>query len=239
MPIPDYQTVMLPLLQLLADGQDHLKDDYVEPLAGHFGLTDEERQERFTSGTRVLSDRVGWAVTYLKHAGLLESTGRKWIRITESGRQVLAERPSQIDKRYLFRFPAFVEWYRASGASGRKSQVRADRTTGDGGSSAPCETTPSTTAKGSSTAILGDAATPLETLEASYQALRQALAEELLDRIKKSPPAFFERVVIDLLVALGYGGSHQDAAQAVGGSGDDGVDGIIKEANLGLVFAYA
>ncbi|MGH2557519.1 MAG: restriction endonuclease, partial [Thermomicrobiales bacterium] len=233
--IPDYQSVMLPLLRVLADGQEHLRDQYLQELAEHFGLTTEEQDARHPSGTLKFNDRVGWATTYLKHACLLERTGRKKIRITERGSTLLSTNPTHIDKSLLFQFPEFVQWYRSAGtgtAAPTTEQILDEGVPQSGTAEAP-DSHHQTTAP---TPI--ETATPMEALESSYQTLRRALAEDLLDRIKQAPPVFFEHLVVDLLVAMGYGGSRQDAGQAVGGSGDGGIDGIIKEDRLGLDFVY-
>jgi restriction system protein len=202
MPIPDYQGWMLPLLQSVADGLDHLVRDLVGQLADQAGLTAAERQQLLPSGQQtVVSNRIQWAKTYLKKAGLLSQPSRGVIRITEDGKAVLAEKPTGISTAFLERFPAFVAFYR---------QVQPEHA-----DAAPPET-------------------PEESLDSAYLALRSALADELLDRLKTCSPGFFERMVVQLLVAMGYGGSIADAGQAIGRSGDDGIDGIIKEDLLGL-----
>jgi restriction system protein len=202
---------MLPTLRLLADGEEHASADYLRAVADAFGLTAEERRVLIPSGRQPLYiNRIAWAVTHLAKAGLVERTGRARVRITERGREALAANLLRLDMTYLRRYPEYAEFRRRSFPAA---------TVDDHASPEPT-------------------ATPDELLAASYQVLRQALAQDLLDRVKRAPPAFFERVVVDLLVAMGYGGSQQDAAQAVGGSGDDGIDGIIKEDKLGLDFVY-
>lgn len=202
MAIPDYQGWMLPLLQAVADGRDHVLRDLIGQLADQTGLTTAERQELLPSGQQtVVSNRVQWAKTYLKKAGLLMQPGRGVIRITPEGMTVLGQKPARIDTSTLKRYPEFLSFYQ---------QVKPAQEAVD---------TPDT---------------PEEALEAAHHALRSALADELLDRLKTSSPAFFERMVVQLLVAMGYGGSLADAGQAIGRSGDDGIDGIIKEDKLGL-----
>jgi restriction system protein len=219
MAIPDFQSMMLPLLHAIADGEEHVSDGYRNQVAHHFGLSAEERQTLIPSDRApIFANRVGWVTTYLAKAGLIERPGRKRIRITARGREALrdASRFGRIDSAYLGRFPEFVEF-----------RQRAATTNND---------LPSI-----ENAPLDEAvhiASPDDRLIASYQEIRSALAEELLDRIKLGTPRFFERVVIDLLVAMGYGGSHTDAARSVGGSGDNGIDGIIKEDKLGLDKVY-
>jgi restriction system protein len=217
MPIPDYQTLMLPLLSRLADGEERLFSDLVEGLSDEFGLTDDERQQRIPSGpSRVIHNRVGWARTYLVKAGLIEPTRRSYVRITKRGRSVLAERPARIDVRYLERFPEFLEF-----RSFRRERPRRD---------AP-DLRDST-----STAVPDE--TPEEELDGAYQRLKEDLEAEVLLQVKACSPAFFERLVVELLVRMGYGGTLQDAGQAVGRSGDGGIDGIIKEDRLGLDVIY-
>ncbi len=211
MGIPDFQSAMLPILRLLADGEEHRSAAYLSSIADACGVTVEERRILIPSGRQPLYiNRIAWAVTHLGKAGLVERTGRGRILITDRGREALAANPSRIDAAYLKRYPEYVEFRRGS-----LPAVTVD------GHDAP-----------------EPAQTPDELLDASYQTIRQSLALDLLERIKRAPPVFFERVVVDLLVAMGYGGSQQDAAQAVGGTGDDGIDGIIKEDKLGLDFVY-
>lgn len=237
MTIPDFQSVMLPLLRWLEDGSEHTASASVDALARHFGLSAEERTTLLPSGRQsVLDNRVGWARTYLVKAGLLERTGpRGAVRITERGQGVLRANVSRIDIPYLSQFPEFEEFRRRpvsrtpampdpALANGNRELDAAD---GNG----PMNDLPPDRS-------LVAEQTPAELLEASYQRLRQALADELLDRINTASPRFFEHLVVDLLVAMGYGGSRADAGQAVGRSGDDGVDGIIKEDRLGLDFVY-
>jgi restriction system protein len=213
MPIPDFQSAMLPVLQLAQDGKDHTLREAVEAIAVEFKATEEERNELLPSGRqRRLHNRVGWAKTYLQKAGLLEPNGRGRFRITSRGREVLQRRPSRIDMKFLEQFPE----YNAFAALQHNA----------------AEAEPSAPELPSATE------TPEEVLEESYQELRRRLADELLDRIKACDPKFFEKLVVDLLVTMGYGGSRKDAGQAVGQSGDEGIDGIIKEDRLGLDVVY-
>ncbi len=210
MAIPDYQTIMLSLLKLANDGQEHFLRDAVEVLADEFGLTEEERKDLLPSGQQaVFFNRVGWARTYLKQAGLLETTKRAYFRITDRGRQVLAANPDRIDAKYLEKFPEFLDF---------KARSKDKDEANDQG-----------TASGQ---------TPDESMEAGYQKVRKELALELLKQIKQCTPAFFEKLVIDLLVKMGYGGTRREAGQAVGRTGDGGIDGIINEDRLGLDNIY-
>jgi restriction system protein len=214
MSIPDYQSLMLPLLKIASDGSEHTLSNTIEVLAQQFNLTDQDKNELLPSGKqRKFDNRVHWARTYLAKANLIISTGRSRFRLTEQGASVLKENPSQINIKYLERFPEFIEFRTKSNKI-------------NGNIEAPQEI------------IEKINQTPQEILETSYQSLRQNLAQELLTHIKNSPPKFFENLVIDLLIAMGYGGSRKDAGQAVGQVGDGGIDGIIKEDKLGLDAIY-
>ncbi|HXB73761.1 MAG TPA: restriction endonuclease [Candidatus Acidoferrales bacterium] len=207
--IPDYQTLMLPLLRFLGDGRERSLGEAVEAISGEFHLKPEERQQLLPSGTStVIGSRVGWARTYMKKAGLIDSTRRGFIRATERGLDVLKRNPARIDNKVLDQFPEFVEF----------------RTLPREEIAAPA-----------SNAV---EATPEEALEEAYQRLRVSVESEVLQRVKTASPAFFERLVVNLLVKMGYGGSFRDAGQAVGRSGDGGIDGIIKEDRLGLDVIY-
>ncbi|MCQ1550459.1 MAG: restriction endonuclease [Candidatus Accumulibacter phosphatis] len=213
MPIPDYQTLMLPLLRFAADGNDHTTREAVEILATEFQLTPAQRNELLASGQQaIFNNRVGWANSYLKKAGLLESPRRGALRITARGKKILGDNPTRIDVKYLERFPEFIEFRDAS---------RNNR-----------ETTTS-----ESVAIATEQ-TPEEALELAHQSLRLSLAQDILSRILSCSPTFFERLVVELLVKMGYGGSRRDAGERIGQSGDGGIDGIIKEDRLGLDTIY-
>ncbi len=212
MAIPDYQTLMLPLLRIAADGHEHALRDVTEQLAQEFQLTDEERQTLLPSGRQTtIANRVGWSRTFMLKAQLLESTRRGYFRITQRGHDILKKNPERIDITVLKQYPEFLE-FRNSRSS-------------DASDSEPAS-------------LEKSEATPEESLEFAYQRLRNELADELLRTITSCTPAFFERLVVDLLVGMGYGGSRQDAGRAIGRSGDDGIDGIIKEDRLGLDIIY-
>lgn len=213
MPIPDYQTLMLPLLRFAGDGADHTKREAVDSLAEQFGLTATERAQLLPSGRQAIFDnRVGWANSYLKKAGLLEAPRRGALRITARGKQVLVQNPTRIDVKFLEQFPEFIEF--REGARNSRTEPTPE---------APDASTDKT---------------PEEALEFAHQSIRQALAEELLTRILACSPEFFERLVVELLVKMGYGGSRRDAGERIGQSGDGGIDGIIKEDRLGLDTIY-
>lgn len=209
MPIPDYQTLMLPLLKIAGDESIHTVREARELLADQFGLSPEERNQMLSSGQQtVLANRVGWAKTYLNQARLLRSERRGVFRITESGKEILRDPPERIDAQFLESYPEFIEF-------------RQRRKSNDEPISLPNEKE-----------------TPEEVLEAAYQKIRIGLASELIDRVKASSPDFFESLVVDLLVKMGYGGSRQEAGKAVGKAGDEGIDGIISEDRLGLDTIY-
>ena len=235
MTVPDYQACMLPLLRVARDGQEHTNAGMVEALAGEFGLTEEERRELIPSGRQQKFDnRVGWARTYMQKAGLLEATGRARFRITARGLAVLREQPEVINNKVLQRFPEFIEFQRRAAKQDGGSAITSNA---DGATVDATATAASATSQDSIN-VPGLGQTPQEMLDASYQTLRRNLSEELLDRVKRNSARFFERLVVDLLVAMGYGGSHKDAGQAIGMSGDEGIDGIIKEDRLGLDVVY-
>lgn len=219
MTIPSYQTFMLPLLRLAGDGKEHKFRDAVEHLAIEFGLTSDQRSELLPSGTQFLFDnRVGWARTYLKKAGLLASAKRGTFQITDLGRELLARNPSKIDSQTLEEyedFRAFINPRRETTEENGLFQTPAPVTS----TSLPVET-------------------PEDRLAAAYNNLRDELELNLLEQIKAASPQFLEQLVIDLLVAMGYGGTRQDAGRAIGKSGDGGIDGIIKEDKLGLDEIY-
>ncbi|HQB28908.1 MAG TPA: restriction endonuclease [Paludibacter sp.] len=209
--IPDYQSVMLPLLRLVSDKQEYKYRDLIEKLAIEFQLTEEERKELLASGNQPIFDnRVGWAKTYLKKAGLIDSPKRATFVITELGLQTLQENPDRIDAKYLRKFPAFLEFVHAGKSESDDEPVLQEITS----------------------------QTPEENLDRAYQRIRKSLASELLSKVIELSPAFFERLVIELLVKMGYGGSLKDAGKAIGKSGDEGIDGTIKEDKLGLDIIY-
>lgn len=217
MPIPDYQTLMLPVLKLAALGEQRVPD-VAEKLANEFGLNEEEREELLPSGRqRVLHNRVHWAKFYMSKAGLIDSPKRGAFTASEKGRQFLASSPDRLDTQVLQRIPEFAEFYNASNKSEKDGAVE------------------DLAARG----IQGEnVSTPEEEIERAYRSLNAVLRADLLDRIRDNSPAFFERLIVDLLVAMGYGGSHKNAAEQLGRSGDGGIDGVINEDRLGLDRIY-
>ena len=213
MSVPDYQALMLPILKLAVDGEEHRFRDVVETLADELGLTNEERSELLPSGQQPLfTNRVGWARTYLKHAGLLGSPRRGVLKITQRGHELLAENPPKVDLSVLRRFEEFVEFQSRRRTSAESVSVE----------SLPAESSE----------------TPEDTLSRAYGALRKEVEAQLLETVAQVSPSFFEQLVVDVLVAMGYGGNRVDAARAIGRSGDGGVDGIINEDRLGFDVIY-
>lgn len=213
MTIPDYQTVMLPLLQLASDAQEHSSREAIERLADLFELSEQERKELLPSGRQATFDnRVGWARTYMKKAGLLKSKRRGYFTITSRGLEALQKNPQTINVKFLEQYPEFVK-FRTKRAVANKL-ISSKETQVD------------------------DTQTPEEAIEAAYQAIRNNLASDLIQQMMECSPSFFERMVVDLLVRMGYGGTRMDAGRAVGQSGDEGIDGIINEDRLGLDVIY-
>ena len=215
MVVPDFQSLMLPLLKFSNDGKEHTQSETAESLAHQFKITDAERKEILPSGRQTRFDnRVAWAVVYLRKAGFLESPKHGRFRITEKGITILKTKPLKINIKFLVEHgdPEFQEFHHTSRQTGTKDPNNGESIT--------------------------EIRTPREILEAGYQELRRDLSQDLLKHIKNCSPQFFEQLVVDLLVKMGYGGSYKDAGQAVGKSGDGGIDGIIKEDKLGLDAIY-
>jgi len=212
-PIPDFQTIMLPILEFAADGQEHSIRDAREALAERFELSEPERKQRLPSGQQsVFDNRVAWAKSYLQQAGALDSHRRGHFQISQRGKDILREPPQRITIKYLEQFPEFVEFrYAGTKEKGEAVLVNLSEVTGQ---------------------------TPEEALDNAYQRLRKDLAAEVLTRVKKASPLFFERLVVALLLKMGYGGSRSEAGEAIGSSGDEGIDGIINEDRLGLDVIY-
>ncbi len=216
MAVPDYQSLMLPLLEFAAGKDEISTGEAVDALAEQLGLSEADQKQMLPSGAQsTFANRVGWAATYMKKAGLLETTSRSHYRITARGQELLKSRPQKIGVKLLRQYPEFVEFQQLKGTrSGGKAREESEQ------SYDPSPTTPS------------------EMLETAYDSLRRQLAGELLGRLKQASPAFFERAVVELLVRMGYGGSRTDAGKAIGRSGDGGIDGIINEDRLGLDVVY-
>ena len=214
MPVPDFQSIMLPLLRLAGDGREHVLSDVRSRLGAEFNLTEAEQDELLPSGRQSrFANRVAWAKVYLERGGLLESPQRGRLVISTRGREVLSARPARIDIKFLAQFPEFVEFQRAKRQTDEASTQ----------SAAP---------------VAADAETPEEALEEAHGKIEASLASEVLARVKAGSPAFFERLVVELLLKMGYGGSRADAGQAIGKRGDEGIDGVISEDRLGLDIVY-
>jgi restriction system protein len=210
MKMPTYDRLMLPLLQFAADGQEYHVREAIEALGDFLELTEEQRNELLSSGRkRKFDDRVQWAKTYLKKAGLIDSTGWGRFRITQRGIDVLNNNPGYINREFLMQFPEFEEFITPS-----PSQDTDEKTS------------------------LTTEETPTELLRSTYQNLRQELADELLDYVLSASPTFFEQLVVDLLLAMGYGGALEDAGHRIGRSGDGGIDGYVQQDKLGLDNIY-
>ncbi len=209
MSVPGFQSWFLPLLKRISDGELHQMADLYQELADDLGLSQQDRAELLASGKQfTYQNRIGWARTYLKKAGLVESPSRGTVKITARGKEVLAEKQPVLNVKYLRKFPEFVQFQTAPSPATADVEV------------------PET------------AETPEDTLERVSKELRAVLAAELIEKIRATPPALFEKLVVDLLLRMGYGGSRQDAGQVLGKSGDGGVDGVIKEDRLGLDMIY-
>ena len=214
MPIPDFQSIMLPLLKDL-EAEERNGRDTQAALGSHFGLNADELAQRIPSGTAFLfANRIGWAKTHLKAACLIEAPSRSVYRLTARGRELLATSPTFVNLSVLRRYPEYNA-FRSGGASGESTAT----------------VTPSTVE-----AL--EQRTPDDLIDEGYRLARAALSVELRERILAMSPAGFEQLVIDLLTAMGYGGAYEDAAKVVGRSGDEGIDGVIKEDRLGLDTIY-
>ena len=210
MTIPDFQTIMLPFLQFSKDGKMHNFLEATDALAKEFKLTPEEIDTLIPSGQQRFANRVGWAKTHLKKAGLIDYPQRGHFQITQRGLNVLKDTPKAIDMKYLMKFPEFQEFRKVGQVDKGKEKVE----------------------------DITEQLPPEESIEVAYQEIRAGLADDLLEYVLKCSPAFFEKLVVELLVSMGYGGSQENAARAVGKSGDDGIDGIIDEDKLGLDSIY-
>jgi restriction system protein len=208
--IPDFQQIMLPFLKFSSDGNIHSNIAVTEELAKEFKLTDNEINTLIPSGQPRFANRVGWVKTHLKKAGLIDYPQRSHFQITQQGIDVLKENPKFIDMKFLMRFPSFREFRNSHQVEDGKDKIIES-----------CDQLP-----------------PEETIEVAYQEIRAGLADDLLDYVLRCSPAFFEKLVVELLVAMGYGGTQESAARAVGKSGDGGIDGIIDEDKLGLDSIY-
>lgn len=211
MPVPQFQDMTLPLLELAADGQVHTLSEARASLATAFGLTEAELAELLPSGRQTrFANRVAWAKVYLEQAGLVSSPARGQFSITARGLETLKAPPERITIKFLERFPEFAAF----------------------------RTRPQTESAAATNGTGSEDETPEEALEAAYQKIRRGLAARLIERVKAAPPQFFEQLVVELLLKMGYGGARKDAGEAIGRTGDEGIDGIISEDRLGLDQVY-
>jgi restriction system protein len=209
--IPDYQSIMLPLLEFISDGKEHKMRNVTDGLAIKLGVTEDEQKELLPSGVApIFYNRTAWAKTYLKKAGLIESPKQGIVIISKRGLEVLKNKPSAVNVKFLKQFSEFVEFQTTK----REDEI------------------------GIETNEDQYKQTPEESLETAYQKIRASLASELINKVVELSPSFFEKLVVELLVKMGYGGSMKDAGKAVGKSGDEGIDGTIKEDKLGLDIIY-
>jgi restriction system protein len=209
--IPDFQSIMLPLLEIASDKNIHEFRDAIDILVEKFNLTDEQKQELLPSGKQpIFENRAGWAKTHLKKAGLLNYPKRGCIEITERGISALKNKPEKIDMKFLKQFDEYNEFLSIT-----------NQNKNDDGSTNEIEIH-----------------TPEELIETAFQNIKRTLADEILEKVRNVNPAFFERLVVDLLVKMGYGGSIKDAGKAIGKTNDEGIDGTIKEDKLGLDIIY-
>jgi restriction system protein len=214
MAIPDYQSLMLPLLKHAAQGETRVPD-VAERIADELGLTREEREEMLPSARqRLLHNRIHWAKFYMSKAGLLDQPRRGHFVASREGRLLLATNPEKITVETLKQYPSFLDFYRGDNTRAESAPPRAEES------------------------ATVDRVTPEEQIETAHSALQSALRQDLIQRILQNSPSFFENVIIDLLLAMGYGGSLRSAAAQLGRSGDGGVDGIINEDRLGLDRVY-
>lgn len=212
MAIPDFQTIMRPLLDFLEEkGEQHVGDLYTLT-ADHFDLSEDERASRLPSNsTTYLASRVGWALSHMKAAGLVESPSRAHYRITPRGQKIRSKH-DYIGLKVLSQFPEFIAFRTPKNKDGKKADSNIE--------------------------VELPAMAPEEAMAQAYQEMRSSLAQDLLERIRQSPPLFFEKLVVEVLIAMGYGGSQSDAGRALGKSGDGGLDGVIREDKLGLDVIY-
>ena len=213
MAIPDYESIMLPLLQHIRDGRTYSKGDITSAMARHFKLSEGELAELVKSGTPLFGGRVHWAIQYMLNANLVERPARAQVKITKRGIDLLASNPEEIDSKQLRQYPEFVTWQ-------GKARERAKQEDNGGEQK------------------VGRAQlTPDEQIDRGYTQIRETLADDLLTKVKSCTARFFEQLVVELLVRMGYGGSI-NRGEVVGRSGDGGIDGIIKEDKLGLDVIY-
>ena len=213
MPIPDFQSLMLPIMKIAQDSEEHTARELRQRIGDDLGLTDAERKELLPSGTQpVLTNRIAWARAHLTMAGLLEKTGKGRFRITQRGKEAMASNPSAINMRFLLQFPEYAEARKRT-----KTDTQVDEL---------------------AEATVSESASPQERIELAFRELNNSLTTELRSKLASIDPFRFEQVVLDLLVKMGYGGSKKEAAQVTQRTADEGIDGLINEDRLGLEVIY-
>lgn len=223
MAIPKYDEITLPLLKILSDGKEYSRNELPALIGDYFKLTDEERAAKLPSGqTTYLKNRTGWAGFHLRKAGLVEYSQAATMRITDAGQKFLTTKPPKITRAVLMQFEAFRTYIEQL----NKERAKSAASGGDETAALP------------SRASSDDEGTPEEVIDESHRLLRSQLASELLQRVKQASPAFFEQLVVDLLLKMGYGGSRAEAGRATKLTGDGGIDGVIDEDRLGLDAIY-
>ena len=210
MAVPDFQSFFKPLLDIASDGNEHTIREAREIIAKVFDLSDSDLEEKLPSGTQTtFENRVFWAKSYFVQAKVLESPKRGSFKITARGYELLKQGHNRIDIRILNQYPEFKEFHTAKKPTKKEIPEQENQFE-----------------------------TPEELLQKSYLSIRNELGANILDRIKNNSPAFFEQLVVDLMVSMGYGGTREDASESIGKTGDEGIDGIIKEDRLGLDVIY-
>lgn len=211
MKLPDFQSIMLPFMEIASDKDVHIFRDVINELTGQFKLTEEEVKELLPSGKQtVFENRISWAKTHLKKAGLLYYPRRGCIQITDRGSSILDKHIDKIDVKFLKQFDEYNEFRIITNQNKFDDEQN----------------------------IEIDIHTPEELMETAFQNIKRTLADEILDKTRNVSPSFFEKLVVDLLVKMGYGGSIKDAGKAIGKTGDEGIDGTIKEDKLRLDVIY-
>ncbi len=211
MAVPDFQSFFKPLLEIASDGNEHSIGEVREIIASDFNLTNDDLAEKLPSGTQTKFDnRIAWAKSYFIQAKVLKATKRGWFKITQRGRDLINQNHERIDVKILNQYPEFLEFHTSKSSDEDSNESKTEN----------------------------QLVSPEEQLQTSYQNIRNNLVSSLLERIKGNTPKFFENMVVDLMVAMGYGGSRADAGKSIGQSGDEGIDGIIKEDRLGLDIIY-
>ena len=216
MAIPDFQSILRPLFFIFGDEKEHTRRELIDRLSDDFKLSEQDLKKLLPSGRQpIFGNRVSWALTHLKIAKLIDNTERGVLKITERGKEIYKKQPEIMDKKYLRQFPEYAE---------RREQYRLNKTNKSKDDNTSDETE--------------ESVTPEEQIEEAFENLNNNLSSDILTQLKKAGFSFFEKIVIEVLLAMGYGGSRKDAGEAIGKIGDEGIDGIIKEDRLGLDIIY-